>query len=110
MSLTETVIEGTLKADGTLELNEKPNLAPGRVTVVLRREAESMLPKDDPFWQRMHAMWAIPHGGQNAGDGGEASLAEVRKMREEWDEHQQAIERLQDESRQAREAPEYPKP
>jgi hypothetical protein len=36
MGLTETVIEGTLKADGTLELDEKPDLPAGRVTVVLR--------------------------------------------------------------------------
>jgi len=36
MSLTETVIEGTLNPDGTLELDEKPNLPPGRVRVVLQ--------------------------------------------------------------------------
>ena len=36
MNLTETVIEGTLKPDGTLELDEKPNLPPGRVKVVLQ--------------------------------------------------------------------------
>ena len=58
MSLTETVVGGTLRPDGTLELDEKPNLAAGRVTVVLRQEAMVMLPKDDPFWQRMQAMWA----------------------------------------------------
>ena len=37
MSLTEAVIEGTLKPDGTLELDEKPKLPPGRVKVVLRQ-------------------------------------------------------------------------
>ena len=36
MSLTENVIEGTLKPDGTLELDEKPSLSPGRVTVILQ--------------------------------------------------------------------------
>ena len=36
MSLNETVIEGTLKADGTLELDEKPNLSPGRVQVIVK--------------------------------------------------------------------------
>jgi hypothetical protein len=50
MSLNETRIEGMLKPDGTLELDQKPNLPAGRVTVVLRREAEIVLPKDDPFW------------------------------------------------------------
>jgi hypothetical protein len=110
MSLTETVIEGTLKPDGTLELDEKPKLPPGRVKVVLRQEADIVLPKDDPFWQRMQAMWAIPLGGGDAGDGGANTLAEVRKMREEWDEHQQAIESCQDECRLTRGTPEEPKP
>jgi hypothetical protein len=110
MSLTETVIAGTLKPDGTLELDEKPNLPPGRVKVVLRQEAEVVLPTGDPFWQRMQAMWAIPKGSGNACDGGANTLTEVRKMREEWDEHQQAIERLQDECRLAGKAPEGPKP
>jgi hypothetical protein len=103
MSLIETVVEGTLQPDGTLVLDEKPNLPAGRVTVVLRQETELVLPKDDPFWQRMQAMWDIPQG---AGDGGANTLAEVRKMREEWDEHQQALEQLQEESRLTREPPE----
>jgi len=36
MALTEAVVEGTLKADGTLALDEKPNLSPGRVKVILQ--------------------------------------------------------------------------
>jgi hypothetical protein len=39
MSQIETVIAGTLNADGTLDLDRKPNLPPGRVTVVLRQES-----------------------------------------------------------------------
>jgi hypothetical protein len=105
MNLVETVIEGTLMPDGTLELDQKPSLPPGRVTVVLRQEAEIALPKEDPFWQRMMAMWAIPKADGNGGDGGAQSLAEVRRMREEWDEHQQALEQLQAECRLAENRP-----
>jgi hypothetical protein len=36
MSLHEVVVEGTLKPDGTLELDEKPSLSPGRVKVMLQ--------------------------------------------------------------------------
>ena len=36
MSLNQVVIEGTLKPDGTLELDQKPNLSPGRVTVIVQ--------------------------------------------------------------------------
>jgi hypothetical protein len=104
MSLSEVVIEGTLKPDGTLELDRKPNLPAGRVQVIVQTLPE--LPKDDPFWQRMHAMWAIPKG--SGVDGGANTLAEVLKMREEWEEHQQAIERLQEECRLPRNAPENP--
>src|SRR5438046_2518613 len=36
MSLIPVVVEGTLKPDGTLELDQKPSLSPGRVTVMLQ--------------------------------------------------------------------------
>jgi len=102
MNLTETVIEGTLNADGTLVLDKKPNLPPGRVQVVLRRETSVELPGDDRFWQRMRAIWAIPRSAGNASDGGANTLEEVRRVREEWDEHQQALEQLQEEGRTAK--------
>lgn len=39
MSLTEVTVEGTLRPDGTVALDEPPALPPGRVTVVLRPQA-----------------------------------------------------------------------
>jgi len=48
MSLSEVVVEGTLKPDGTLELDRKPNLPPGRVQVIVQAIPE--LPAGDPFW------------------------------------------------------------
>jgi hypothetical protein len=104
MAPAETVTQGILKADGTLELDEKPDLPAGRVMVVLRPispapPASGATPaSEDPFWQRMLAMWAIPVSPANA-DGGANTLAEVRKMREEWDEHQEALEKCQEEAR-----------
>jgi len=35
MSLNTVIVMGTLKADGTLELDERPSLAPGRVRVAI---------------------------------------------------------------------------
>jgi hypothetical protein len=58
MSLTETVIEGTLKPDGTLELDQKPNLPPGRVTVVLRQEAALAPPPQEDWWQYLQRVRA----------------------------------------------------
>ena len=51
MSLSEVMIEGTLKPDGTLELDQKPNLPAGRVTVVLRQEAKAPEPPKEDWWQ-----------------------------------------------------------
>lgn len=99
MSLIETVVQGTLGADGTLTLDEKPNLPAGRVTVVLRQEVAVELPADDPFWQRMQAIWAIPRTGGKASDGGANTLEEVRQMRKEWEVHQETLERLQQEGK-----------
>lgn len=36
MGKVEVVVEGTLKPDGTLELDARPNLPPGRVTVIVQ--------------------------------------------------------------------------
>lgn len=52
MSLTESIVQGTLRPDGTLELDQKPDLPPGRVTVVLRQEAAPAAPQED-WWQFM---------------------------------------------------------
>jgi hypothetical protein len=38
MSGGEGVVQGTLKPDGMLELDQKPDLPPGRVTGILRPE------------------------------------------------------------------------
>lgn len=63
MSLSEVVIEGTLKPDGTLELDQKPSLSPGRVTVVLRQESESAPPKEDWFEFMQNARKKIEEAG-----------------------------------------------
>jgi len=55
MSFTETVVTGTLKPDGTLELDQKPELPAGRVTVVLRQETPAAKEGWWPFMQRVRA-------------------------------------------------------
>ena len=36
MSATHVVVDGTVKADGTLELDSKLNLPPGRVQLIVQ--------------------------------------------------------------------------
>ena len=62
MSLNEIVVEGTLRPDGTLELDQKPNLSPGRVTGRAAERIGPPSPKED-WWQYMHA------GQRRAGSG-----------------------------------------
>lgn len=52
MSLIEVVVDGTLRPDGTLELDQKPSLPPGRVTIVLRQESAPPHPTEN-LWQFM---------------------------------------------------------
>jgi hypothetical protein len=54
VSQNEITVQGTLNADGTLQLDEKPNLPPGRVTVVLRQETAPQT--KEGWWPYMQAM------------------------------------------------------
>ena len=45
MSLTEFMVEGTLKPDGTLELDQKPGLSPGRVQVIVKPLPNTSTPR-----------------------------------------------------------------
>jgi hypothetical protein len=109
MSFTEITVQGTLNPDGTLQLDEKPNLSPGRVTVVLRQESVAEFPQDDPFWQRMQAIWDAQKAAGHVPRSVEEIEAERRQVRGEWETHQQAIEQLQEEGRKARQSNEEPK-
>jgi hypothetical protein len=56
MSATHVVVDGTLKPDGSLELDSKLDLPPGRVQLIVQPLPD--LPKHDPFWQMMDRIWA----------------------------------------------------
>ena len=104
MSLTEAVIEGTIQPDGTLVLDEKPNLPPGRVKVVLRQKAEPKPPQPlgNDFFQMMEEIWA----GQKARGHIPRTAAEVeaerREMRGQMEDEIEASIRLQEKSRRRR--------
>ncbi|HEX5272600.1 MAG TPA: hypothetical protein VFW33_19015 [Gemmataceae bacterium] len=101
MSLSEVVVEGILKSDGTLELDHKPNLPPGRVQVIV--QAVPDLPAGDPFWDMMKSIWAEQKARGHMPRSIEEVEAERRETREGWARRQEAIERLQEEARRLRE-------
>src|SRR5436305_8074294 len=100
MSLSEVVVEGTLKPDGTLELDQKPNRAPGRVQVIM--QALPQLPDGDPFWDMMKSIWVGQKARGHVPRSVEEVEAERRETREGWARRQEAIARLQEESRRLR--------
>jgi hypothetical protein len=55
MHTAETVVAGTLNADGTLVLDRAPALSPGRVTVILRQEVEGTAAPREGWWGAMQS-------------------------------------------------------
>jgi hypothetical protein len=49
---SSVIVQGMLKPDGTLQLDQKPNLPPGQVTVVLKSSVSPSLPQEN-WWQYM---------------------------------------------------------
>ena len=83
MNRSEAVIEGTLKPDGTLDLDEKPELPPGRVVVTVR-------PRDVSAGRRnivevLQEIWRRQQARGFQGYTAEELEAEVRELRDETD-------------------------
>ena len=101
MNSTPVVVQGLVRPDGTLELKDKLSLSPGPVQVTIMPFQES--PRDDLFWQMMQGIWA----DQKARGHVPRSAAEVegerKKLRAEWEERMQEIQRVQEEARMIRE-------
>lgn len=57
MNVTQIVVRGTLKPDGTLELAEKPALPAGPVEVVIR-QVPTTPPEVENGWQHLQRMRA----------------------------------------------------
>jgi hypothetical protein len=90
-------VEGTLRADGTLELDQKPNLPPGRVRVTVQ-PVEAPVDVID-ILRRIHAEQAarghVPRTREEID-------ADIAAMRQEDEERLQGIERLHEECQRAR--------
>jgi hypothetical protein len=103
MSLAEVVVEGTLRADGTLELDQKPNLPPGRV--MSRMQPMTALPEGDPFFDMLRDIWAVRKQAGLTARSVEEVEAQRRQLRDESEQEVLEAGRLQDEGRRTREQP-----
>ncbi len=100
MSSPTVVVEGTIKPDGTLELQEKVNLPAGKVQVTMVPMPE--LPRDDPFWGLMESIWAGQKARGHVPRGAEDVEAARQAVRDEWDERMSRISRIRHEAERLR--------
>jgi len=93
MNPNETVIAGTLKPDGTLELDEKPNLPPGRVQVIVQARSKSM-PAQRGLLEVMDEIRASQRARGYPGRTVEEMQAEEQARRDEDAEYDERCEQL----------------
>lgn len=94
------ILHGTLKSDGILELDEKPNLSPGRVRLTVETVAEPARP--ERFWAMMEQIWSDLKASGYVPRSVEEIEAERQAFRDEWDERQEALEQIHRECEQLR--------
>jgi hypothetical protein len=92
-------IQGTLREDGTLVLDDTPNLPPGRVKVTV--EPMPDLTQTD-VWQVLERIWAGQRARGQVPRSREQIDAELEVARQEDEEPKQALERIHEECSQAR--------
>lgn len=93
MVRSEAVVRGTIQPDGTLHLDERLDLPPGPVQVIVT--PLPCLPENDPFWQRMQAIWAGQRHRGHVPRSVEEVEYERRKVGEEWEERLDQLEKSQ---------------
>src|SRR3954467_8028183 len=92
-------VHGTLRGDGTLVLDDKPNLPPGRVKVTV--EPVPDLTQTD-VWQVLDRIWAGQRARGHVPRTREQIAAELEAARQEDEERMQALERIHQEGYQGR--------
>ena len=103
MSITETVLEGTLNPDGTLILDEAPKLPPGRVKVLLQGiDIKNPQILGDEFFQMMEEIWSAQRSRGHVSRSVEEVESESQKLKAEMASEIDATIHLQEECRKRR--------
>jgi hypothetical protein len=100
MSTPTVEIQGTLRPDGTIQLDSVPELPPGRVRVVIERLPYD--PEKDPFMIAMRAIREAQRARGHVPRTKEEIDAQLREMDEADEEHARRIEKLHEEAMAAR--------
>jgi hypothetical protein len=101
MNASTIVLQGLVKPDGSLVLEGKVPLPADKVQVTLQPMQELL--EGDPFFDMLKGIWAGQEARGHVPRSVEEVEAERRQIREEWEERQHEVERIQEESRSRRE-------
>jgi hypothetical protein len=104
MSPTEVVLEGTLKPDGTLELDAKPQLPPGRVRVTVASALAADQPKGGT-WAVLQRIWAEQKARGHRPRTKDQIDAELDALRGEWEDRLEELRRSGEEKERPKETP-----
>ncbi|HTU22959.1 MAG TPA: hypothetical protein VMG10_33280 [Gemmataceae bacterium] len=99
MTTNAIEIQGTLRDDGTLVLDDKPNLRPGRVKVTVEPMPDYM---ETEIWQFFERLWAEQRARGHVPRTKEEIDAELEAARQEDEERMQELEKIQEECRRYR--------
>ena len=84
MATAEVVLRGAVTAEGQLVLDQRLDLPPGRVEVILRPIPEAAAEAHSMF-ETLRRIWAAQDArGFAGGRSLEEAVADVRALREEW--------------------------
>ncbi len=92
--MTEVVVQGTVKSDGTLELNQPVNLPPGEVRVIVQAMT-ALSGAGDNVLTVLERIWAERRAKGMQGRSGEQIDADIQAMRDEWEDRQRGLEDAQ---------------
>jgi len=106
MTTNAIELQGTLREDGTLVLDEKPNLPPGRVKVVVQpaNSVEGDVNDVIAVLKRIHAAQALRGHVPRSVEEIDADLVDIR----DDDERSRMIEQIQEECRRQRDRQQPP--
>jgi hypothetical protein len=95
-------VTGTVQPDGTLVLDEKLALPAGRIRLAI--EVVTPSGRKD-LWDTLEKIWAERKERGMRPRTAEEIDAELAEMRDEWEAHQEALERIQEDAQKTREQP-----
>jgi hypothetical protein len=104
MSATPLTIQGTVNPDGSLALDEKITLPPGRVQVTLAPLEKPLPPREDT-WSVLERIWKENEALGLKPRSREEIDADINALRDELEEHANQVEALQEQAQRSTEKP-----